>query len=209
MTTQVVGVGAAGVERSASCIRAGGILVYPTETVYGIGGDALDVGVVKRIRTLKRSHADKPMLVLTDEWTRVADWFAEASHALQRLMDHEHALPITLLATASEMAPEPLVGPEGMIGVRRTSDSFCRVLIEATDTPLLSTSANVSGESSPALFEDINSTILDGVDLAVDAGRALMGIPSTVVRVAGNSIQIVRDGAVDAPTIHEIVGKAT
>lgn len=206
MTTQLVGVDAAGVARSASCIRAGGILVYPTETVYGIGGDALDVGVMARIRALKGSSTDKPMLVLTDEWARVMDWFAEVSVALQRLMVHQSALSLTLLIPASESAPEPLVGPEGIIGMRRTGDSFCRALIDAAETPLLSTSANVSGESSPAKFDDINPAILDGVDLAVDAGRTLTGVPSTIVRVAGDGFQIVREGAMDARTIHEIVG---
>ena len=180
--------------------------MYPTETVYGIGGDALDPGVMKCIRTLKGSDADKPMLVLTDEWARVSDWFAEVSDALRRLMAHSAELPLTLLVRGSEKTPEPLVGPEGMIGVRRTTDLFCRALIEATDTPLLSTSANVSGESSQALFEDLDPAILEGVDLAVDAGRPLTGVASTIVRVDGNGVQIVRVGAVDAQTIHKIVG---
>ncbi len=206
MTTPIVGTDEAGVAQSATCIRAGGTLVYPTETVYGIGGDALDAGVMKCIRTLKGSDADKPMLVLTDEWARVSDWFAEVSDALERLMAHSAELPLTLLVRASEKTPEPLVGPEGMIGVRRTTDLFCRALIEATDTPLLSTSANVSGESSQALFEDLDAAILEGVDLAVDAGRPLTGVASTIVRVYGNGVQIVRVGAVDAQTIHEIVG---
>ena len=206
MTTPIVGTDEAGVAQSATCIRAGGTLVYPTETVYGIGGDALDAGVMECIRTLKGSDADKPMLVLTDEWARVSDWFAEVSEALRRLMVHQSALPITHLVTASEKAPEALVGPEGMIGVRRTTDLFCRALIEATDTPLLSTSANVSGESSQALFEDLDPAILEGVDLAVDAGRPLTGVASTIVRVDGNGVQIVRVGAVDAQTIHKIVG---
>ena len=206
MTTQVLGVDAAGVARSASCIVAGGILVYPTETVYGIGGNALDAGVMDRIRTLKGNAADKPMLVLTDEWARVADWFRGVPDALQRLMDYEIELPITLLVMASEKAPEVLVGPEGMIGVRRSSDSFCRALIEAAGTPLLSTSANVSGKPSQVFFEDLDPAICEGVDLAVDAGRTLTGIPSTVVRVADNSVRVVREGAVDAQMIHKIVG---
>ena len=206
MTTLIVGTDEAGVAQSATCVRAGGTLVYPTETVYGIGGDALDAGVMECIRTLKGSDADKPMLVLTDEWARVSDWFAEVSEALRRLMVHQSALPITHLVTASEKAPEALVGPEGMIGVRRTTDLFCRALIEATDTPLLSTSANVSGGSSPAKFHDITPAVLDGVDLAVNAGRPLSGVPSTIVRVDGNGVQIVRIGAVDAQTICEIVG---
>lgn len=206
MTTPIVGTDEAGVAQSATCVRAGGTLVYPTETVYGIGGDALDAGVMECIRTLKGSDADKPMLVLTDEWARVSDWFAEVSDALRRLMAHSAELPLTLLVRVSEKAPEALVGPEGMIGVRRTTDLFCRALIEAADTPLLSTSANVSGGSSPAKFHDINPAVLDGVDLAVNAGRPLTGVPSTIVRVDGNGVQIVRIGAVDAQTIREIVG---
>ncbi len=206
MTTPIVGTDEAGLVQGVTCICSGGIIVYPTETVYGIGGDALDEGVMERIRTLKGSHADKPMLVLTDEWARVADWFRGVPDALQRLMDYEIELPITLLVMASEKAPEVLVGPEGMIGVRRSSDSFCRALIEAAGTPLLSTSANVSGKPSQVFFEDLDPAICEGVDLAVDAGRTLTGVPSTVVRVADNSVRVVREGAVDAQMIHKIVG---
>lgn len=206
MTTPVVGTDAAGVTRSAACVGGGGVLLYPTETVYGLGCDSTRVDAVERIRGLKKSAADKPMLVLTDEWARVETWFADIPGALSRLMNHPTALPITLLAAASELAPSHLVGPEGWVGVRRTSDSFCRALIAATEKPLLSTSANSVGGPPPALFDEISQEVLQGVDLAVDAGRALRGVPSTIVRVDGSSVRIVRDGAVDAETIREIAG---
>ena len=206
MTTQVVGPDEAGVVRSAGCIRDDGVLVYPTETVYGVGGAASNPIVCERVRTLKGGAKNKPMLLLTDEWARVGDWFAETSDALQRLMEHHRTLPLTLLVTASECAPAPLVGSEGLIGVRRTSNQFCRALINLGDAPLLSTSANLAKEPAPAVFDDISSAILEGVDLAVDAGCPLTGVPSTIVRAEGTGVLIVREGAADVHKIHEIVG---
>ncbi len=206
MITTVVGTDAAGISTSVACVRKGGILLKPTETVYGLGGDAADAGVALSIRELKRSSADKALLVLTDEWARVYAWFGDRSTSILRLMNHPERLPITLLVAASDAAPTHLIGREGLVGVRRTSDVFCRAIIEVTDTPLLSTSANLAGDPSPALFGDVNAEILRGVDLAVDAGHLLLGVPSTIVRVDGDSIQIVRDGSVDAETIHAIIG---
>ena len=74
MSAQIVGANETGIARSVPCIQSGGVLLYPTETVYGLGGDARDANVANRIRVLKGSEGTKPMLVLTDEWFRVAEW---------------------------------------------------------------------------------------------------------------------------------------
>ena len=194
----------AGVARAAEVLRAGGVLLYPTETVYGLGCDPSDRAAVARIRALKGRDADKPMLALTDTWERVAGWYEDGGDTHRRLMAFEG--PLTILLRASAGAPATLVGPEGLVGVRRTQDPFCRALVAASGVPLVSTSANPAGAPAPAAFEAVAREIRSGVALAVDAGAPLAGAPSTVVRLDGDDIVVVREGAVSAAAVRDAVG---
>lgn len=193
------------VERAAEVVRAGGVLVYPTETVYGLGCDPFDAATVARVRAVKGRDADRPMLALTDRWGRIAPWLAGLTDAHRHLMQHEPPLPVTIVFDASEAAPPSLVSAESGIGVRRTTDPFCRALVAEADTPVLSTSANRAGQPPAHRFADLDPAVTDAVDLVVDAGRDLGGTPSTVVRIEGGQLVILREGAVDADTLHRIV----
>lgn len=196
MSAPVVGTEADGLARAVAVVRRGGVLVYPTETVYGLGGDPTHDAVRARVRALKGRDAVKPMLVLTDEWARVRGWIREPSVPHRRLMVHEPALPVTLLFEPSECAPEGLSGPGGQVGIRRTSDPFCCALIAEADRALLSTSANPAGEPAPRRFDEIDAALRRAVDLVVDAGRELAGVPSTVVRIQEGGMEVLREGAV-------------
>jgi L-threonylcarbamoyladenylate synthase len=123
----------------------------------------------------------------------------------ERLMAHEPPLPVTLLLPASDAAPAGLAGPGGLVGVRHTADPFCRAVVAAAGVPLLSTSANPAGGPPPARFEDVDAGLRARVDLAVDAGHALAGVPSTVVRIDGGRVVVVRAGAVGADVLARIV----
>lgn len=193
------------VERATEVVRTGGVLVYPTETVYGLGCDPANEAAVARVRAIKGRDADRPMLALTDVWARVEPWIAALEEAHRRLMRHEPPLPVTLVFEASDAAPPGLVSPEGGIGVRRTADAFCRALVAAAGTPVLSTSANLAGRPPAHRFADLDPAVLDAVDEAVDAGHDLGGTPSTVVRVETGALVVLREGAVDAATLHRIV----
>ena len=198
-------VDAKAVERAAVVVRAGGVLVYPTETVYGIGCDPANAEAVARVRTIKGRDAAKPMLAITDRWGRVMSWIAGLTDAHRALMQHEPPLPVTIVFDASEDAPPGLVSPQGGIGIRRTTDPFCRALVAAADTPVLSTSANRAGRPPVARFAHLDAAVLDAVDSSVDAGHDLGGTPSTVVRVADSDLVVLREGAVDAAEFHRIV----
>jgi L-threonylcarbamoyladenylate synthase len=197
---------AAGVEAAARVVRAGGLLLYPTETVYGLGCDPWADGALARLRALKGRDADKPMLALTDEWARVDGWLGGITDVHRCLMGFPG--PLTILFEAGPDAPSSLVGPEGLVGVRRTSDPFCRAVVGAAAVPLVSTSANPAGAAAPSRFADVDAAILAGVDLAVDAGAPLAGAPSTVVRVVDGVPVVVRVGAVDAATVWRVAGTA-
>ena len=193
------------VERAAAVVRAGGVLVYPTETVYGLGCDPARAEAVARVRAVKGRDAARPMLALTDRWGRVAPWLAGLTDAHRRLMQHAPPLPVTIVFEASEAAPPALVSAEGGIGVRRTTDPFCRALVAGAGTPVLSTSANRAGAPAVHRFEDLDPAVTDAVDLAVDAGHALGGTPSTVVRIDAGRLVVLREGTVNAETLRAIV----
>jgi L-threonylcarbamoyladenylate synthase len=146
------------------------------------------------------------MLALTDRWGRVAPWIAGLTDAHRALMQHEPPLPVTVVFDASANAPPGLVSPQGGIGIRRTTDPFCRALVAAADTPVLSTSANRAGRAAVARFAHLDDRVLDAVDDAVDAGHDLGGTPSTVVRVADGDLVVLRAGAVDTGTLRAIAG---
>ncbi len=201
---RVVGADAAGVAAVAEAVRAGGVVLYPTETVYGLGGDAARPDVRARTAALKGRDGAKPMLMLTDEWARVMGWLGPLERAHRRLMDHAPPLAVTLLLPASRAVPASLVGPGGLVGIRRTTDPFCRALVAAADAPLLSTSANPAGAPPPARFESVHPDLLAAVDLAVDAGHPLAGVPSAVARVERGAVVVVREGAVDVATLERI-----
>lgn len=192
------------VARAAGTVRAGGVLVYPTETVYGLGCDPARADAVARVRAVKGRDA-RPMLALTDRWGRVAPWLAGLTDAHRRLMRHAPPLPVTLVFEASAAAPPALVSAEGTVGIRRTTDPFCRALVAAAGTPVLSTSANRAGQPAVHRFEDLDPAVTEAVDLVVDAGRALGGTPSTVVRLDAGRLHVLREGAVDAATLRRIV----
>lgn len=197
----------ADVERAAAVVRTGGALVYPTETVYGIGCDPARADAVARVRAVKGRDAHRPMLALTDRWGRVAPWLAGLTEAHRRLMQHEPPLPVTIVFDAGGAAPPALVSPRGGIGIRRTTDPFCRALVAAAGTPVLSTSANRAGQPPAHRFTDLDPAVTDAVDLAVDAGRALGGTPSTVVRIEDGRLHVLREGAVAAETLRRIVAE--
>lgn len=187
---------------AAACVRAGGVICYPTETVYGLGCDPREAAAVERIRAIKGRDADKPMLALTDEWARVERWVVAGTPPYRRLMEARR--PITLLFAPGPEAPPALVGPDGWIALRRTEDAFCRALVAAAGVPVLSTSANRAGQPPAARSEDLDPAVTRAVDLVVDAGRPLGGVPSTVVRVDGDDVVVLREGAVQADEVRAL-----
>jgi L-threonylcarbamoyladenylate synthase len=195
-----------GAEAAAERVREGGVIVYPTETVYGLGCDPFRPEAVARVRAVKGRDAEKPMLAVTDRWERVRDWFSEVSTLVEPLLQHNQPVAVTLALPAGEGAPPALVGPEGLVAVRRSGDPFVAGLVAAAGVPVLSTSANRAGEPPAADFADLDASVLAAVDFAVDAGRPLGGVPSTVVTVRGGELVVLRPGAVPEAELRALLG---
>ncbi|MBN8589793.1 MAG: L-threonylcarbamoyladenylate synthase [Rhodothermia bacterium] len=182
----------------------GGVLIYPTETVYGIGGDAHREEVIARVQKIKGRDAQKPMLVLTDVWERALPWIAEQTPIHQALMDTD--LPLTILFKPTNRVPDRLRALSALIGIRKTTHPFCQKLIRNTDSLLLSTSANPSGSPATHNLSQLASDFLAQVDLTVDFGILPAQLPSSVVMVEGGKIRLIREGAIGIAILHRLLG---
>lgn len=148
-------------------LRRGGIVLYPTDTVWGIGCDATNAEAVERIYALKRSGNKKSMLVLMGSIDQAARHTGSVPAAAWELMELA-TTPLTLVLPGGCGVAPNLIPEEGTLGVRVPLDDFCRELLRLFGRPLVSTSPNISGFEAPARFEDIAPAILSGVDFVVD-----------------------------------------
>ena len=188
---------------ATEAFRRGDVLLHPTATVYGIGGNPMDRVLSARIHAIKGTPANKPHLLLTDAWRRVEPWLATPSGMYRRLMTAADEFPVTILfdaASGAHGAPPHLIGDSGHIAVRKTGHSFCRRLIASAGSVMISTSANRTGKLPPATFDEIDSDILEEADIAVK-GAAGSGISSTIVTVENGRVVVVRRGGTSLETI--------
>ena len=144
----------------------GGVILYPTDTVWGIGCDACNEAAVERIYTIKQRNEARTMLVLVDERDMLSDYVDEIPNIALKLMD-ETVKPLSIIYPKAKNLPDNLVADDGSIGIRIVNDPFCRQLIRAFGKPIVSTSANISGEPTPATFNDISGDIKSAVDYIV------------------------------------------
>ena len=196
------------VQGAAEVVRKGGIICYPTETLYGIGGSPYFPEVIDRIHALKGRGQPKPLLVLTDCWERALPWIQEITPVHHRLMTHEPPLPVTLLFISTDKVPEALRVGSPYVGIRRTTSPIAQRIIARSDSLLISTSANPTGEPPPLTYEEISPEILAGVDFAIDIDQPLLGVPSTVLRVENGKPVILREGALTQEDILRILNQS-
>ncbi len=182
------------INKAVEVLRKGGIILYPTDTVWGIGCDAANPEAVDRIYGLKRSENKKGMIILLDKIDNVARYFNRTPAVAWDLLELSDK-PLTLILPNATGVAENLIPAEKTLAVRVPDHEFCRRLIGRLGRPLVSTSANISGEGTPAGFDDIAPVIKAGVDLVVD--RKYEGDPtrraSSIIRLGeGGEVEIIR-----------------
>lgn len=168
----------------ASLLQKGNIICYPTDTIWGIGCDALHQASVDRISALKGRVPEKGYIVLVSSIEMLKKYVPKMPPRLETLLVH-HQRPITMIYTESHGLPEWVKAPDGSVAVRVATDEFCKELIEAFGGPIISTSANKSGAPFPTTFGGISSEILAAVDYVVKYRQddKEPGEPSPVARL--------------------------
>jgi L-threonylcarbamoyladenylate synthase len=185
-----------GVTRAAQTILDGGVIIYPTETIYGLGANALEPKIVERVYDIKERRKSNPILVLIPDRATLDELALGVPDVAKELMGKFWPGPLTIVFKAAAIVSRILTAGSGKIGIRLSSDPFCTELLSICKIPITSTSANLSGELSPNSISVINQKVLDSVDLIVDAGTLTSQTPSTVVDVTEGKIELVREGAI-------------
>ncbi|MBP6860698.1 MAG: threonylcarbamoyl-AMP synthase [Candidatus Pacebacteria bacterium] len=191
-----VGVVAAA-RRAAAVLARGGLIVYPTDTLYGIGVNALDGEALNRLRTLKAREAKKPVSVLASSVAEI-EQHAELSERAREIAKAHMPGAITLVVPAKSHIPEHLTF-NGTTSFRIPDDAFARALAEAYAHPVTATSANMAGMDTETTVMGIVRHFADGIkhiDLLIDDGPREGGVPSTVISVSGDVVHILREGVV-------------
>ena len=194
------------VARAIAALRAGGIVVYPTETLYGLGCDATDESALRRLAALKGRDAAKPISVLVASRARLDDVAAKPSAEAERLMDAFWPGPLTIVFRARPELSPVLTGGHETIGARVSPHPVARALAEGLDRPLTATSANPGGEPPPSTAGAARDYFGDAVDAYVDAGATPGGAASTVVDCSGAAPVVLREGAVSIGDLARILG---
>ena len=183
------------ISRAAEIIKNGGLVAFPTETVYGLGANALDETAIRKIFEAKGRPADNP-LILHVAGIREASLYAVMNRTAERLMEHFWPGPLTIVLYSLNSVPLSARGGLDTVALRSPMNHIALNLIKKSGTPIAAPSANVSGRPSPTTVEAVWDDLGDGVDMIIDGGRTAIGVESTVADATGENIFILRPGGV-------------
>ena len=181
------------VKKAHEVIEGGGVILFPTDTIWGLGCDATNKMAVQRIYDMKLRHELKSMICLMESDAMLSRWVVdvpEVGYDLIELSEH----PLTLILDGAKSVAENLLAPDGSLGVRVVKHTFCQRLIQKMRKPLVATSANISGIPFPKSFAEITPEILQAVDYIVPLDQSLtLSRPSTIIRLKPNGeVAIIR-----------------
>jgi len=192
---------------AARILRDGGVAVFPTETVYGVGVDIRCAESIGRVFALKKREPSQPLMAHCASLVQMLEYVSEVPQWVQPLVSRFWPGPLALILQSSEKVPPVVTGGGRTIGIRMVRHPAARDLLEELGAPIAGTSANLHGEPATSLFAAVSPALLGQVDVALDAGLCGEDVPSTVLDVTCNPPRIVRVGAVSVQAIEAVVGR--
>jgi L-threonylcarbamoyladenylate synthase len=203
--TEILKADEGGVARAAAILRAGGLVAFPTETVYGLGAHALDSLAVRGIFEAKQRPADDPLIVhLVD--AHQLDELARPNPAALRLAERFWPGPLTLVLPKLAHVPDEVTAGRDTVAVRIPAHDVARALLTAAAIPIAAPSANLFGRPSPTRASHVLQDLNGRIDLIVDGGPTQVGVESTIVDVSNAEPRLLRPGGVPAEAIQEVLG---
>lgn len=181
-------------KKACDVLRKGGLILYPTDTIWGIGCDATNEEAVQRVYTLKQRADNKAMLLLLGNEARLESYVQEVPEIVWSLIEVADR-PLTLIYPGARNLAPNLIAEDGSVGIRITREEFSRRLCEQFRRPVVSTSANISGQPAPHTFQEIAEEIKQGVDYIVQYRQddLTAAQPSSIIKLgAGGLFQIIR-----------------
>lgn len=175
------------IDQTISILQSGGVILFPADTIWGIGCDARNESAIRKVYDIKERSQQKPLIVLVCELDQLYAVAASVHPRVDTLL-HYHDRPLTVIYPSTRQEFRHLAARDGSIGIRMIKTGFCHELISKYGHPLVSTSANLSGESYPTNFGSVSSSIISKVDFALPAftEKDITGTPSVIARYDEN-----------------------
>ncbi|QXM07377.1 L-threonylcarbamoyladenylate synthase [Crassaminicella indica] len=194
-------------EASAQVLRSGGTVAFPTETVYGLGANALDEKAVKKIFEAKGRPSDNPLIVHISKLNELDALVEEIPPNAKKVMERFWPGPITIILKRTDKIPDVITAGLDTVAIRMPSHPIANKLIEMAGVPVAAPSANLSGKPSPTKAEHVIHDLKGKVDVIISGGNCDVGLESTVVDMTGNIPMILRPGGVTKEHLEEIFEK--
>lgn len=181
------------IEQCLQALKSGGLILYPTDTVWGIGCDATNEKAVDKVYALKQRSDSKALIVLVADERDVLQYTAAPDLAVFEYLQMVEK-PTTVIYEGAIGLAENLIAADGSIGIRICEETFCKHLIKRFRKPIVSTSANISGEPAPRIFSEITDEIKTGVDYVVRYRQSdtIIATPSSVIKWANGKAEVLR-----------------
>jgi L-threonylcarbamoyladenylate synthase len=193
------------IQHAATVINRGGIIVFPTRCLYGLGADAFNAEAVDRVFKIKQRPSQKPILILIHQRIQLEQLVSHVSTAASRMMDHFWPGGVTLVFKAGDTVPHHLTAGTGKIGIRLPGHPVAAALVGSLGRPLTGTSANLSAKAGCRHIGDLEPQLAQQLDAVLDAGPLKGGNGSTVVDVTGDMPRILREGEISEKEILTLI----
>lgn len=177
------------IETCIEVLKKGGVILYPTDTVWGLGCDATNASAVQKIKDIKKRVINKSMIVLVNHINMLSKYVDVIPTAAVDILEYA-SKPTTIVFDKMMGVAENVVAADGSCGVRITADEFCNKLIRKFNKPIVSTSANISGEKTPRNFKEIDPSVAPQCDYVVQfkSGETTLGVPSSIIKLQNNGL---------------------
>ncbi len=192
---------------AAQCLREGKLVAFPTETVYGLGGNAFDATASARIYEAKGRPSDNPLIVHIADVAALTELAEEVPEAAYRLADVFWPGPLTMILKKSDKVPKTTTGGLGTVAIRMPSDTIAAALIRRSGIYVAAPSANASGRPSTTKAEHVIEDLDGKIDVIIDGGASAIGLESTIVDLTGEVPLILRPGYINAEQLAEVLGE--
>ena len=194
------------IEQAGAVIRAGGLVAFPTETVYGLGADALDADAARRIFAAKGRPQDNPLIAHIADIAMLDALCHDIPDAARRIAARFWPGPLTMALPKRPIVPDTVTAGLPTVGVRYPSHPVAQALIRAAGVPVAAPSANRSGKPSPTTFAHVLADMDGRIDGIIDGGNADVGVESTFIEFSGGKVRILRPGYITPEDLAEVVG---
>ncbi|MGN0443758.1 MAG: L-threonylcarbamoyladenylate synthase [Acutalibacteraceae bacterium] len=207
MKTKLLSASDDDIRYAGEILRRGGLVGMPTETVYGLAGNALRGDCVRKIYQAKGRPSDNPLIVHISSFSQWEPLVAEIPEKAKKLAEKFWPGPLTIILKKSELIPKETSGGLDTVAVRMPSDETARRLIESAGVPLAAPSANTSGKPSPTSAQHVMNDLCGKIDAVIDGGECQVGVESTVISLVTEKPRLLRPGGVTPEMLESVLGE--